>query len=122
VNRIKEPIVSYCKNPQKKFNCFITLGGFGKNNRGKLYIPTRSSKMHHGQMEEYLGTNVSYLIQFEEEKKRIKVPLQKDVTQEINESCEKPVGVDVNVKNNLSNNLSLCDFFRYFHGLFPGSI
>jgi transposase len=98
----KKIIVSYNKNYNSVINSFITLTW---NNKKKIDIPIKFSKMYHGNMKDYFKPdhNYEYIITFNEKKKQVSIHICKDGKRYIPEVTkgDKLVGIDVNIKHNL---------------------
>jgi IS605 OrfB family transposase len=101
----KENIINPNKNKQSIFNCVISLSGQNRE-KGKLYIPIKYSRKHHGNLKDYYKTFnskgqrvISYKISFY--KKRIRIILTRLGIDETVKNKSNYYGVDVNVKHNL---------------------
>lgn len=104
-NEMKDRILDWNKTKNTEHNAFITISG-QKTNNGKLYIPTKHSKKHHGCINEYdkepnnKGQRIiSYTCQLLKNKVRFVLTRKCEEKQITNKY--KYYGVDVNVKHNL---------------------
>jgi len=104
-NEIRDKILNWNKNKNTKHNAFISIGG-QKTNNGKIYIPTKHSKKHHGDIDDYnssMNTKgiriTSYTCQLL--KNKIRFVLTKKYNERQVTNKYEYYGVDVNVKHNL---------------------
>lgn len=114
LNQISKCILDWNKNRKSLINTFITLGGYGKNNREQLQIPTKYSLDYHGKIKDFQkGKNTSYTVVFHENKPQ-RIVLTAERNQETIINKTNYIGIDTNVKHNLfytSTNLAI-DFDR----------
>ena len=104
-NEMKARILDWNKTRNTEHNAFITISG-QKTDNGKIYIPVKHSKSHHGNINDYdkepngKGQKViSYTCQLLKNKVRF-VLTKKCEEKQITNKYEY-YGVDVNVKHNL---------------------
>ena len=102
---MKARILDVNKTKQTEHNAFITISG-QKTDDGKLYIPTKHSKSHHGNINDYdkepngKGQKViSYTCQLL--KNKVRFVLTKKCNEKQITNKYDYYGVDVNVKHNL---------------------
>ena len=102
----KQNIITKNKNTQSIYNAFITIPGQPVED-GKITIPTKLSKKHHGQIGHYYKDankkdqrNTTYTIIFND-KKGIEIALTRKKADETVIGKTNYYGVDVNVKHNL---------------------
>lgn len=104
-NEIKDRILNLNKTKNTEHNTFITIGG-QKTDNGKLYIPVKHSKKHHGDINDYDKSPnskgqkiISYTCQLL--KNKVRFILTKKCNEKQITNKYEYYGVDVNVKHNL---------------------
>lgn len=117
----KQNIINRNKNKESIFNCVISLSGQDRN-KGKLHIPVKYSRKHHGDLKDFYKTPnkkgqivFSYKVYFE--KKRVRIILSRLGNDETIIDKTNYYGVDVNVKHNLFSN-KYGDFIDYDRNIF----
>ena len=139
-SRIKLPIVQFNKNNKSKIDAFINIGGFSKEisneeyelitkqneillKEGKsrkrtscetLSFPFSYSNKYHGNLSEYYGETVGYIVVFSQYNKNISISLTKDIERQVVVGGDNNLGTDLNIKHNLFSTSSeyLIDYDR----------
>jgi len=105
-NQLKNQIINRNNNKNSIYGAVITIGA-QKTDDGKLHIPVKWSRKHHGKIEDYWKAPnkaaqqilTSYKICLE--KNQLRIILTKKTTEYIPTNKTNYLGVDVNVKHNL---------------------
>jgi hypothetical protein len=106
----KQQIIKRNDEKDSIYGAVISLSG-QKINKGKIHIPVKWSKKHHGSLESYYKKgsknnyiNVSYTVVFPKQqggKNSLRICLTKPVEEKIIIGKDKYYGIDVNVKHNM---------------------
>lgn len=87
------------KNKTKLSNCYICIPSINGSGSRKVVVPSKIHSKHHGRCKDFKSQE--YIVQVQEDLKRVRFIVTKDVEREYFIGGEEFLGVDTNLKHNL---------------------